>query len=130
MGIESAMPSMIVSGNVIGYSDHNDNLYKERDVIGEFNRRAINAPGYGYNDILATIERFKQNHSYEFEPLTERDRKEICSSSVSTPTGSLSTIVEKGPCGTSVTTVKNPAEPMDSDVANAMAMLKDCILQG
>lgn len=130
MGIESALPSMIVGGNVIGYSDHNENLYNERDVIGEFNRRAINAPGYGYNDILATIEKFKQNHGYEFQPLTEVDKKELYSSSVSTPAGSISTVVDKGPCGTSVTTVKNPAEPMDSDVANAMAMLKDCILQG
>lgn len=130
MGVESALPSMIVSGNVIGYSDHNRNLYNERDVIGEFNRRAINAPGYGYNDILATIERFKQNHGYEFQPLTETDKRELYSSSVSTPAVSLTTTVEKGPCGTSITTTKNPAEPMDADVANAMAMLKDCILQG
>lgn len=130
MVIESALPSMIVGGNVIGYSDHNDNLYKERDVIGEFNRRAINAPGFGYNDILATIEKFKQNHGYEFEPMTEYDSKELFSNTVSTPSGTTTTFVKKG-LGEPTTTVtaKSP-EPMDADVANAMSLLNDCILQG
>ena len=127
MGVESALPSMIVSGNVIGYSDHNENLYKERDVIGEFNRRAINAPGYGYNDILATIENFKRNHSYEFEPLTDNDRKEL----YSTPSGTTTALVTRGmgePAKAAVATT--PSEPMDADVAQAMSLLKDCILQG
>ena len=130
MGMESALPSMIVGGNVIGYSDHNENLYKERDVIGEFNRRAINAPGFGHNDILATIESFKRNHGYEFEPLTDYDRKELSTSSVSTPAGTTTTLVKRGTGEpTKEVTVKSP-EPMDADVANAMSLLKDCILQG
>lgn len=130
MGVESALPSMIVGGNVIGYSDHNDNLYKERDVIGEFNRRAINAPGYGYNDILATIEKFKQNHSYEFQPLTEQDYKELDTTSVSTPEGTLTKSGLSTPSGTTTTLSTKPPEPMDADVAQAMSLLKDCILQG
>jgi len=130
MGVESALPSMIVGGNVIGYSDHNENLYKERDVIGEFNRRAINAPGYGYNDILATIEKFKQNHSYEFQPLTERDYKELDTTSVSTPEGTLTKSSLSTPSGTTTTLSTKPTEPMDADVAQAMSLLKDCILQG
>ena len=130
MGVESTLPSMIVGGNVIGYSDHNENLYKERDVIGEFNRRAINAPGFGYNDILATIEKFKQNHGYEFEPLTEYDRKELLSSTVSTPSGTTTTLVKEGTGEpTTAVTAKSP-EPMDADVAQAMNLLKDCILNG
>ena len=130
MGVESALPNMIVGGNVIGYSDHNENLYKERDVIGEFNRRAINAPGYGYNDILATIEKFKQNHSYEFQPLTERDYKELDTTSVSTPEGTLTKSSLSTPSGTTTTVSTKPPEPMDADVAQAMSLLKDCILQG
>lgn len=130
MGVESALPSMIVGGNVIGYSDHNENLYKERDVIGEFNRRAINAPGYGYNDILATIEKFKQNHGYEFQPLTERDYKELNTTSVSTPEGTLTKRSVSTPSGTRTSVSTTPPEPMDADVAHAMSLLKDCILQG
>lgn len=130
MPVESALPSMIVGGNVIGYSDHNNNLYKERDVIGEFNRRAINAPGYGYNDILATIEKFKQNHSYEFQPLTEQDYKELDTTSVSTPAGTLTKRSISTPSGTSTSVSTAPSEPMDADVAQAMSLLKDCILQG
>lgn len=130
MGVESALPSMIVGGNVIGYSDHNDNLYKERDVVGEFNRRAINAPGYGYNDILATIEKFKQNHSYEFQPLTEQDYNELDTTSVSTPAGTLTKTSISTPSGTNTSVSTAPPEPMDADVAQAMSLLKDCILQG
>ena len=130
MGVESALPSMIVGGNVIGYSDHNDNLYKERDVVGEFNRRAINDPGYGYNDNLATIEKFKQNHSYEFQPLTEHDYKEIDTTSVSTPAGTLTKRSVSTPSGTNTSVSTAPSEPMDADVAQAMSLLKDCILQG
>ncbi|MBR6892051.1 MAG: hypothetical protein IKN15_02160 [Bacteroidaceae bacterium] len=130
MGVESALPSMIVGGNVIGYSDHNENLYKERDVIGEFNRRAINAPGYGYNDILATIEKFKQNHSYEFQPLTEQDYNELDTTSVSTPAGTLTKTSISTPSGTNTSVSTAPPEPMDADVAQAMSLLKDCILQG
>jgi hypothetical protein len=130
MGVESSLPSMIVSGNVIGYSDHNENLYKERDVVGEFNRRAINSPGYGYNDILATIERFKQNHSYEFQPLTDEDVKALNEITISSPRGTVTATVTKGPMGTSVSSSTNPSSPMDTDVARAMSLLKDCILQG
>ena len=86
--------------------------------------------GFGYNDILATIEKFKQNHGYEFEPLTDYDRKELSTSSVSTPAGTTTTLVKRGTGEpTKAVTVKSP-EPMDADVAQAMSLLKDCILQG
>lgn len=124
MSVESAFPSMIVGGNVIGYSDHDENLYKERDVVGEFNRHAINLPGYGYNEILATVERFKRNHGYEFQPMSEYDLM-----SIGADAGFPQRIAINGSTQSPRSNVATVSSQMDADVAQAMSLLQDCILQ-
>ena len=62
--------------------------------------------------------------------MTDYDRKELFSNTVSTPSGTTTTLVKRGTGEpTTAVTAKSP-EPMNADVANAMSLLKDCILQG
>ena len=107
---------MISAGNVIGYGDKDPALYPQTNNVEEFNRRVVNIPEYGYNSILATIENFKQQHSYEFSPLEEID--------------SIAMFGKKGECGHHDPEPKVIEAPSDKDVASVMDLLKDSILQG
>ena len=107
---------MISAGNVIGYSDRDSSLFPQKTTVDDFNRMAVNTPEYGYNSILATLEKFKQQHSYEFSPLEEID--------------SVAMFGKKGESSAAQSVKAAPVETPDKDVSSVMDMLKDSILKG
>lgn len=119
--------NIMVSGNVLGYSD-NRPMPTSYDMVDLYNRRAINTPMYGHNEVLATLERFKQNHSYEFTPL-ENDELDM-SSTLNLPSmpSSQRTNVATRPVPSSTVT-SGASEPIDADVASVMALLNDSAMQ-
>lgn len=119
--------NIMVSGNVLGYSD-NRPMPTSYDMVDLYNRRAINTPMYGHNEVLATLERFKQNHSYEFTPL-ENDELDMSSTLnlPSMPSSQRTNVATRSVPSSTVTS--GASEPIDADVASVMALLNDSAMQ-
>lgn len=132
--------SIMHAGNVLGYSDNNPLPTNSMDVVDVYNKMAINSPIYGHNEVLATLDRFRQNHSYEYTPINDFNADLNESSPLSLALdemGKSANLVKRSmPEFTAQKSFSTPqtATPVnteiDSDVAKVMSLLTDSMKLG